>query len=64
MPSALPKELASAIIESVDAGAQLINLSAALAQPSTKGEGELEEALNHTAKHNRSRVTLKSWSKF
>jgi subtilisin family serine protease len=52
MPSALPEELASAIIESVDAGARLINLSAALAQPSTKGERELEDALNYTAKHN------------
>jgi subtilisin family serine protease len=50
-PSAVPEELASAIIESVNAGARLINLSVALAQPATKGERELEEALNHTAKH-------------
>ena len=52
MPSAMPEELASAIIETVNAGARLINLSAALAQPSPKGEHELEEALNYAARHN------------
>jgi len=46
MPSATPKELAAAIIECIDAGARVINLSLALAQPSTKGEHALEEALN------------------
>lgn len=52
MPSAKPEELASAIIETVNAGARLINLSAALAQPSAKGERELEQALDYAAKHN------------
>jgi subtilisin family serine protease len=43
-------ELASAIIEVVDAGAWLINLSAAIARPTTKGERELEAALGYAAK--------------
>src|SRR5262249_9131069 len=34
----------------IDAGARVINLSLALAQPYTKGEQALEEALNHTVK--------------
>jgi subtilisin family serine protease len=46
MPSATPKELAAAIIECIDAGVRIINLSLALAQPSTKGERSLEEAFN------------------
>jgi subtilisin family serine protease len=50
MPSATPEELATAIIDCVDAGAKVINLSAALAQPSAKGEGRLEEALDYSAK--------------
>ena len=50
MPSATPKELAAAIIECIDAGARVINLSLALAQPSTKGEQSLEEALNQAVR--------------
>ena len=50
MPSATPQELAAAIIECIDAGARVVNLSLALAQPSTKGEQSLEEALNYAAK--------------
>jgi subtilisin family serine protease len=46
MPSATPLELAAAIIECIYAGARVINLSLALAQPSTRGEQALEEALN------------------
>jgi subtilisin family serine protease len=46
MPSATPQELAAAISECIDAGARVINLSLALAQPSIKGEQALEEALN------------------
>jgi subtilisin family serine protease len=46
MPSATPQELAAAIIECIDSGARVINLSLALAQPSTKGEQALEEALH------------------
>ena len=49
MPSATPQELAAAIIECIDAGARVINLSLALAQPSTNGEQALEEALNLAA---------------
>jgi len=50
MPSATPEELATAIVDCVDAGAHVINLSAALAQPSAKGERRLEEALDYSAK--------------
>src|SRR5262249_243591 len=50
MPSATPEELAAAIIETTDAGACVINLSAALAQPSSKGERELEKALEYAAR--------------
>lgn len=50
MPSATPEELASAIVDSVNAGARLLNLSAALAQPSPRGQRQLEEALNYTAR--------------
>jgi len=50
IPSATPEELASAIIECIDAGARLVNLSAALAQvPSARGERTLGEALDHAA---------------
>ena len=45
MPSATPQELAAAILQCINAGARVINLSLALAQPSTKGEHALEEAL-------------------
>jgi subtilisin family serine protease len=50
MPSATPLELAAAIIACIDAGARVINLSLGLAQPSSKGEQELEEALNQAIK--------------
>jgi subtilisin family serine protease len=50
LPSATPGELAAAIIETIDAGARVINLSAAIAQPSSIGERELEEALNYASK--------------
>jgi subtilisin family serine protease len=52
MPSAKPAELAAAIVDTVNAGARLINLSAAVAQPSASGERELEEALNYAARRN------------
>jgi subtilisin family serine protease len=51
MPSATPEELATAIIECVDAGTCVINLSAALAQPSPREERRLEEALDYAARH-------------
>ena len=50
MPSATPGELAVAILECIEAGARVINLSLALAQPSSNGERSLEEALNHALK--------------
>ena len=49
IPSAKPQELSTAIIECVEAGARVINLSLSLAQPSTKGERALEDALDHAA---------------
>lgn len=50
MPSATTEELAAAITECTDAGARIINLSLALAKPSTRGERELEEALNRAVR--------------
>lgn len=50
MPSATPQELAAAIIECIDAGARVVNLSLALAHLSTKGEQSLEEALNYATR--------------
>jgi subtilisin family serine protease len=50
MPSATPQELATAILDCLNARARVINLSLALAQPSTKGEQALEEALNQAAR--------------
>jgi subtilisin family serine protease len=55
MPNANPQELATAIIDTVNAGARVINLSAALAYSSMKEEHELEEALDYAALHH---VTL------
>jgi subtilisin family serine protease len=49
MPSATPEELAAAIIETIDAGARLLNLSVALDQLSSSTEHELEEALEYAA---------------
>lgn len=50
IPSATPQELAAAIIECIEAGTRVINLSLALAQLSTKGEHDLEEALDHASR--------------
>jgi len=50
MPSATPDELAAAITDCINAGARVVNLSAALSQPSTKGERKLEEALDYAAR--------------
>lgn len=50
MPSAAPAELAAAIVDTVNAGARVINLSAALLQPSGKGELELAQALDYAAR--------------
>jgi subtilisin family serine protease len=50
MPSATPEELATAIIDCTEAGAHVINLSAALLQPTAAGERKLKEALDLCAK--------------
>ena len=50
LPSATPQDLATAIIKCIEAGARVLNLSAALAQPSSRGERELEEALDYAAR--------------
>lgn len=47
MPSATPEELSEAIFATINAGARVINLSAALIQPSAKGETELKESLDY-----------------
>ena len=44
-PSATPDELAVAIIETIDAGARVLNLSAALAYPSSADQRSIQEAL-------------------
>jgi subtilisin family serine protease len=50
VPSATPHELAAAIVELVDAGARLVNLSAALAQiPTAREERALRDAVDHAA---------------
>ena len=46
IPSATPEELAAAILETIEAGARVLNLSAALARPSSSGERRLKEALD------------------
>jgi len=52
MPSARPQELAAAIVECVNAGARVINLSLALEQQFARSERELGGALDHAAKRN------------
>jgi subtilisin family serine protease len=49
MPSATPQELSAAITECITAGARIVNLSLALAQPSLKTERALTEAINVAA---------------
>lgn len=49
IPNATPDELADAIIECLDTGAWVLNLSVAVAQPSLNRERRLEEALNRAA---------------
>ena len=50
MPSSTPDELAAAVIECIESGARVINLSLALARPSIRGEKALEEAFDYAAK--------------
>jgi subtilisin family serine protease len=50
MPSATPEDLATAIIDAVNAGARILNLSAALIEGSPKGESQLGDALDYAAR--------------
>lgn len=50
MPSTTPQKLAVAIVDCIDAGAHVINLSAALTQVSAAGQRELGEALDYSAR--------------
>lgn len=50
MPSATPEELGAAIIESIKAGAHLLNLSVALTGVSSRESRELEEAFDYAVK--------------
>ena len=50
LPNATPEELAAVVVECIDAGARVINLSAALAQPSTSNHRQLGEALDYAAR--------------
>jgi subtilisin family serine protease len=48
-PSASPQELADAVIDCVEAGARIVNLSLSLATPSPNREPRLAQALDHAA---------------
>lgn len=50
MPSASAADLAVAIIETVNAGARVLNLSLALVQPASRGERALTDALDYAGK--------------
>jgi subtilisin family serine protease len=49
--SATPQELAAAILECIDDGARVINLSLALVERSTAGDQKLDEALSRAVRH-------------
>jgi subtilisin family serine protease len=49
-PTATPEGLSQAIVECVDGGAWILNLSAATDAPSTKVERELQESLDYAAR--------------
>jgi subtilisin family serine protease len=50
IPSATPEQLAAAILDCLEAGARVLNLSVALAEPTMKGERVLQEALEQAAR--------------
>jgi subtilisin family serine protease len=50
MPSATPGDLAAAILDCIEAGARVINLSVSLREPSSRREPGVEEALNQAAR--------------
>jgi subtilisin family serine protease len=47
IPSATPTDLARAIVESIDSGARILNMSVGITQPSPQGQPELQEALDY-----------------
>jgi subtilisin family serine protease len=49
-PTTTPEKLATAIVDAVDAGASLINVSATLAHGPSDGEPAVEEALDYAAR--------------
>jgi subtilisin family serine protease len=51
-PASTPKELSNAIIETIDAGARIINLSLGLSSSSLIVYSELREAYDYAANHN------------
>jgi subtilisin family serine protease len=51
MPSASPQTLAEAMLECIDEGARIINLSLGITRSSAKGEQALEQALQYAAKN-------------
>jgi subtilisin family serine protease len=50
MPSATPQELAAAMLECIDRGARVINLSLAVVESSTPGDQQLREALDQAVR--------------
>jgi subtilisin family serine protease len=50
VPSATPGELATAIVECIEAGARIINLSLAVSRPTCNGERALDEAIDHAVR--------------
>jgi subtilisin family serine protease len=51
VPSITPLELAAAIIDSVEAGAQILNISSVMRQLSTRSDRDLEASLDYAARH-------------
>jgi subtilisin family serine protease len=51
MPTATAGDLAAAILDCIEAGARVLNLSLGLSPGAAASECELEEALNHAARH-------------
>jgi subtilisin family serine protease len=50
VPNAPMDEVAAAIVETIEAGAFVLNLSVALAEPSSRSERRMQEALDYAAK--------------
>jgi subtilisin family serine protease len=51
MPYSTPEVLAKALVDCIDAGARIINLSVGIAQSSTAAWLDLEDAINYAAKY-------------